>query len=55
MNSPKRQLTPAQAMNRAAALCAHSEQAPGDIREKLLKWGLSTEDTAEVMRQLYSD
>ena len=55
MNSPKRQLTPAQAMNRAAALCARSEQAPGDIREKLLKWGLSTEDTAEVMRQLYSD
>ncbi len=55
MNSPKRQLTPAQALNRAAALCARSEQAPGDIREKLLKWGLSAEDTAEVMRQLYSD
>ena len=39
-------------MNRAAALCARSEQAPGDIHEKLLKWGLSTEDAAEVIRQL---
>lgn len=55
MKSPKRQLTPDQAMNRAAALCARSEQAPGDIHEKLLKWGLSTEDAAEVIRQLYSD
>ena len=38
MNKP---LTPDQAMNRAAALCARSEQAPADIREKLLKWGLN--------------
>lgn len=55
MNSPKQPLTPKQALNRAAALCARSEQATGDIREKLHKWGLSTEDVAEVMRQLYHD
>ena len=39
-------------MNRAAALCARCEQAPGDIREKLLKWGLSTGEAERVLRQL---
>ena len=49
MNKP---LTPAQAMNRAAALCARTEQAPADIREKLLKWGLSPSEATQVMTQL---
>ena len=39
-------------MNRAAALCARSEQAPGDVREKLLRWGLSSGDATKVLRQL---
>ena len=52
MNSPKQPLTTAQAMNRAAALCARSEQAPGDIREKLVRWGLSSGDADAVLRQL---
>ena len=52
MNSPKRPLTPSQALNRAAALCSRSEQAPGDIRSKLSRWGLSTGDVARVMSQL---
>ena len=52
MNSPKQPLTPQQAMNRAAALCARCEQAPGDLREKLLKWGLSSSDTVQIIRQL---
>ena len=52
MNSPKQPLTPTQAMNRAAALCARSEQAPGDIREKLLKWGLAPTEAHQVLRQL---
>lgn len=52
MNSPKQPLTTAQATNRAAALCARCEQAPGDIREKLLKWGLSTGEAEQVLRQL---
>ena len=39
-------------MNRAAALCARSEQAPADIREKLLKWGLSVSTANQVLAQL---
>lgn len=52
MNSPKKPLTPAQAMNRAAALCARSEQAPGDIREKLVKWGLNSHDADAILHKL---
>lgn len=52
MNSPKRPMTPQQAANRAAALCARSEQSPGDIREKLLKWGLSSADATRVVNDL---
>ena len=39
-------------MNRAAALCARSEQAPNDIREKLIKWGLSGHDASRVLQDL---
>ncbi len=52
MNSPKRPLTPSQALNRAAALCSRSEQAPSDIRSKLSRWGLSAGDANRVMDQL---
>lgn len=52
MNNPKQPLTPTQAMNRAAALCARCEQAPGDLREKLFKWGLSSSDATQVLQRL---
>ena len=39
-------------MNRAAALCARSEQAPQDIREKLVKWGLGSHDASAILQQL---
>ena len=52
MPSPQRTLTPQQAMNRAAALCARSEQAPADIRQKLLGWGLSPAQAAQVVQDL---
>ena len=39
-------------MNRAAALCARCEQAPGDKKEKLGKWGLSPTDASQVLQQL---
>ena len=52
MNRPKKPLTTTQAMNRAAALCARSEQAPGDLRDKLVKWGLNASEAAQVVRQL---
>ena len=53
-NSPKKSLTPQQALNRAAALCSRSEQAPGDIRAKLVAWGLSSADVEQVIDQLTS-
>ena len=52
MNNPKKPLTPAQALNRASALCARCEQAPADIRSKLHDWGLSATDAAQVLREL---
>lgn len=52
MSNIKRPLTVSQAMNRAAALCARSEQAPADIKEKLMKWGLNASDASQVTRQL---
>ena len=52
MNSTKKPISAAQALNRAAALCARSEQAPGDIREKLIKWGLNASDASHVLTQL---
>ena len=39
-------------MNRAAALCARSEQAPQDIREKLVKWGLGSHDADGIVQRL---
>lgn len=52
MNKPKQPLTVAQATNRAAALCSRSEQASGDIRKKLLLWGLNASDASSVLRDL---
>lgn len=52
MNSPKQPLTPQQALNRAAALCARSEQASGDIHDKLVKWGLNANEVRQVLNQL---
>ena len=54
MSNPRQPLTAAQAMNRAAALCSRSEQAPSDIREKLLKWGLNSGEAKRVLDQLVS-
>lgn len=52
MIKPKQPLSPTQAFNRAAALCARSEQSSWDIREKLVKWGLNTSDASQVLEQL---
>ena len=54
MSNPRQPLTTAQAMNRAAALCSRSEQAPADIRVKLLQWGLSADEASHVLDQLTS-
>lgn len=55
MSFSKRPLTVEQATNRAAALCARCEQAPADINDKLMKWGLSARDAAGVTRQLIDE
>jgi len=52
MNTPRRPLTSQQAMNRAAALCARSEQAPADVRDKLIKWGLAPTEATRVLQEL---
>lgn len=52
MIKPKQPLSPTQAFNRAAALCARSEQSSCDIRERLIKWGLNTRDSRQVLEQL---
>ena len=52
MNKPKQSLTPSQAMARASALCAGCEQAPAEIREKLVKWGLNTSEADKVINDL---
>jgi len=52
MINDKKPLTPQQAMNRAAALCARSEQAASDLREKMMKWGLTPDEATRVLQQL---
>lgn len=52
MSSPKQPLTHDQALNRAAALCARSEQAPHDIRDKLVKWGLNASEADSIVARL---
>lgn len=52
MNRPKQPLPPDQAFNRAAAMCARCEQSSDDMRGKLVKWGLGSSDTAQVLSQL---
>ena len=45
-------MTPETALNRAAALCARSEQAASDVRGKLLRWGLTPQQAQEVIDRL---
>ena len=51
---PRKPISPTAALNKAAALCARSEQASGDIYAKLTAWGLTTEEADGVMKQLIS-
>lgn len=40
------------ALQQARNICARQEQCKQDIREKLGKWGLSEEDTAQIIGKL---
>ncbi len=43
------------AHDKAAVLCSRSEKCTSEIREKLKKWGLSTEATVPVIEQLIAE
>ncbi|GET20240.1 regulatory protein RecX [Prolixibacter denitrificans] len=43
------------ALNKAAALCSKSEKCSGDIRKKLLDWGLSPEDANKAIAWLQEE
>ncbi len=53
--SPRKPLSTTAALNKAAALCARSEQASGDIYTKLVGWGLSADDADSVIQRLKTD
>lgn len=56
MNRPPRTpLSPTAALNKAAALCARSEQASGDICAKLSAWGLTASETDAVIQRLKAE
>jgi len=48
----KKPLSPERALNRAAALCSRSEQAPHDILTKLTGWGLDERQAEQVVQRL---
>lgn len=49
---PRKILTPAEALARAAALCDKCEQCSPDIIRKLTTWGISASDTAKIIDRL---
>lgn len=54
----KKELTPLdrqQALQRAASLCSGSEHCTGQIRDKLLVWGLDDDDTEAVLARLVEE
>ena len=44
-----------QGLQRAAALCCHSEHCVADITEKLLRWGVSREDSDCIIDRLIDE
>ena len=48
---PKK-LSPEEALHRVAALCSTGEQCVFDIREKLIRWEISPNDTEQIIEKL---
>jgi regulatory protein len=44
-----------EAISKAAALCSKSEKCSGDIRKKLLDWGVSPEETEKAIAWLQKE
>lgn len=48
----QKQLSPEEALHRTAALCSTGEQCIFDIREKLLRWGIASDDIKQIIEKL---
>lgn len=48
----RRQLTPEQALDRLETLCVRAEQCTGDLRRKLVGWGIQPGDADAIIAQL---
>ena len=53
--TPKKPLTPENALARAAALCSRSEHAEYDIRRKLNEWGITFASANDIIYRLISE
>lgn len=51
----RKEITPSQALSRAAAWCSRGERCTADVRAKLDAWGLDVEDADAVMEALVAD
>lgn len=48
----KKEVSPAEALKRLAALCARGEHSTGEADEKMRHWGLSEADRAQIIQKL---
>lgn len=51
----KKPITIEAALHRAAALCSRGEQAPADVHDKLMRWGLNAADAHQVVTRLRTE
>ena len=51
----KKPITIEAALHRAAALCSRGEQAPADVHDKLMRWGLNATDAHQVVTRLRTE
>jgi len=52
MFNAKRKLNKKTALIKAEGLCARQEKCESEIKSKLIEWGLSTEETTEILELL---
>ena len=51
----RKNISPENALHRAAALCSRSEQAEADIRKKLTSWGIVPGDAEKIISRLIEE
>lgn len=51
----KKKLTYTQALSKAMALCSLSEQCSSDIRDKVINWGINTDEADKIISLLKSE